>query len=291
MNDNYCNNRNKKRESIMGNELNVQSAKTEEAVVHKNIEIRSGNGLTLRGYFEGPATALEGGAKCDLIILMHGLCDSGEFDLIRKQADAYTSAGFAVLAMDFDGHGKSDGKLIDMTISKELQDAEAIIKYARRLPAVSKIIMIGHSQGGVIASIAAARHSDDVDSLVLLAPGGMIADVLRSGSCFGMKFNPDNPPESVLVFDDYLGRDYITDAMGMNLYGMADGYNGHQVLLVAGGEDPLVSEEVVKKYRGIYEKPGLDNRVEYVKVDGAPHDFCAYEIEVIDKVMSFIKSI
>lgn len=89
-------------------------------VTSMDVSIVSGNGNTLRGYLQGPETIVSQGEAGRLIILMHGLMDSSEFDLIRKQADVYAGAGYAVLAMDFNGHGKSDGRMIDMTISKEL---------------------------------------------------------------------------------------------------------------------------------------------------------------------------
>ena len=260
----------------------------EATVVHREVEISSENGLTLRGYLEGPAAVPEAGEGCPLIILMHGLMDSGEFELIRKQADACTAAGYAVLAVDFDGHGRSDGRLIDMTISRELQDAEAILAFAEEQPFVSEIILIGHSQGGVIASVTAARHSDEIGRLVLLAPGGMLADSFRSGTCFGTAFDPADPPEKVMVFDDYVGRDYIVDAMAMDLYAMAEGYHDHAVLLIAGGADPLVAEPVVRQYESVYTQPELNNSVTFTVIPDAPHDFAEHEHEVTEAVLAFL---
>ena len=254
-----------------------------------NIEITSQNGINLRGYLEGPKAALEDGESCSLIILMHGLMDSGEFGLIRKQADIYKSAGYAVLAVDFDGHGRSDGRLIDMTISREIEDAEAILAYARDLPFLSDITLIGHSQGGAVAAAIAARHSEDIDRLVLLAPGGMIADKLRAGMCFGTTFDPADPPERVVIFDDYIGRDYIVDAMALDLYAMAKGYQNRPVLLVAGREDPLVPEEVVERYREIYAAADAGNAVTLRTIEGAPHDFREHEAEVAELVLAFAR--
>ena len=271
--------------------LAVPSAMAEEkepGVTHNDVEILSDSGVTLRGYLEGPTDALNGTAACPLIILMHGLMDSGEFELIRLQADAYTAAGYAVLAVDFNGHGKSDGKLIDMTISSELQDAEAILRWAEQQPFASRLIVIGHSQGGVVASILAARHSDGIDRLVLLAPGGMLADKFRAGTCFGTSFDPADPPEKVMVFDDYVGRDYIVDAMSMDLYALAEGYHGHSVLLIAGGADPLVAEDVVRRYEQIYTRADAGNQVSFQIIPDAPHDFAGHESEVTDAVLTFL---
>ena len=215
--------------------------------------------------------------------------DSGEFELIRAQANAYTAAGYAVLAMDFNGHGRSDGALIDMTISKELQDAEAILAWAEQQTFASELVVVGHSQGGVIASILAARHSSEIGKLVLLAPGGMLADKFRAGTCFGTTFDPADPPEKVMVFDDYVGRDYIVDAMSMDLYAMAEGYRDHSVLLLAGGADPLVAEEVVRRYEAIYSNPEYVNQVTFEVIPDAPHDFAEHEDELTVAVLASLK--
>lgn len=253
-----------------------------------DVTIISKNGSTLRGYLEGPASAIEDGETCPLIILMHGLMDSGEFELIRKQADSYKTVGYAVLAVDFNGHGRSDGKLIDMTVSRELHDAEAIFAYAKQLPFVSEIILIGHSQGGIIASITAARHSEEINHLVLLAPAGALSDIMRAGSFFGQSFDPSNPPEKLMAFDDYVGRDYIMDVLALDPYGMAEGYTGHPILLIGGSEDPLVNSEVIEEYGAIYRKPEYHNEVVYKVIDGAPHDFYGFEEQLSSMVLEFL---
>ena len=262
--------------------------KQTEGTTSVTIAMISENGLTLRGYLKGPSNALENGEACPLIVLMHGLMDSNEFDLICKQADAYVEAGYAVLAMDFNGHGHSDGKLIDMTISSELQDAEAILAYAKQLPFVSSLTLIGHSQGGAVAAATAARHSDAIDRLVLLAPGGALADKIRSGSFFGTTFDPADPPEKIQAFDDYVGRNYLQDAASLDLYGMAEGYVNHSVLLIGGSEDPLVNAEAIGKYETIYRKEEAHNEVTSIEIAGAPHDFYEYEEQVISTVLTFL---
>ena len=263
-------------------------ARAGEGTMRREVCISSESGLTLRGYLLGPAAALGGKQKCPLVILMHGLMDSGEFTLIRRQADAYAQAGYAVLAVDFDGHGRSDGSLLNMTISKELADAGAILAYAQGLPFASRVILTGHSQGGVVASILAARHPDAIDDLILLAPAGMLSDRFRAGTCFGTRFAPADPPERVMVFDDYVGRTYIEDAMQLDLYALAAGYHGHPVLLLAGGEDPLVSREAVQRYKALYSRPEAGNTVTLRVIDGAPHDFAGHEDEVIMAVLTHL---
>lgn len=47
-----------------------------------------------------------------------------------------------------------------MTIFNELADANAVLSFAQQLKGVRRIYLLGHSQGGVIASLMAAYYPD-----------------------------------------------------------------------------------------------------------------------------------
>lgn len=72
-------------------------------------------------------------------------------------AKGLAKAGIASIRFDFDGHGRSEGRMQDMTIANELADADAIWEYVHSLPYVTSVGILGHSQGGVIASMTAGR--------------------------------------------------------------------------------------------------------------------------------------
>lgn len=113
-------------------------------------------------------------------------------------AKGLAAAGIASIRFDFDGHGKSEGRMQDMTVEKEIADARAVWEYARSLPYVSSIGLLGHSQGGVIASMTAERLADAgvaPEALVLIAPGSVIKDACRGGKFFNARFAPQDPPE------------------------------------------------------------------------------------------------
>ncbi len=89
-------------------------------------------------------------------------------------ADYLTRKGIAVLRADDRGVGKSTGKFANATTADFATDAEAGFAYLLSRPEVdrSRIGLIGHSEGGLIAPMLASRNSR-IAFIVLLAGGGV----------------------------------------------------------------------------------------------------------------------
>lgn len=89
-------------------------------------------------------------------------------------ADSLTRRGLAVLRYDKRGIGKSTGDYAQATSVDFAADAGAAFAYLKAQPRIAarKIGLIGHSEGGLIAPLVAAK-SPDVAFLVLLAGTGV----------------------------------------------------------------------------------------------------------------------
>lgn len=89
-------------------------------------------------------------------------------------ADFLTREGFAVLRMDDRGIGESTGSKASSGYEQLIGDVLEGIRYLRNHKNIDseRIGIMGHSQGGVLAPIAAAR-SRDVAFVVMLAGTGM----------------------------------------------------------------------------------------------------------------------
>lgn len=96
-------------------------------------------------------------------------------------ADHLTKKGIAVLRFDDRGVGKSTGDFAKATSMDFADDVESAVGYlkSRKKIEVSKIGLIGHSEGGTIATIVAGR-SQDIDFITLLAAPGIRGDSLMS---------------------------------------------------------------------------------------------------------------
>jgi len=92
-------------------------------------------------------------------------------------ADYLTRRGIAVLRMDDRGIGKSKGNFATATTLDFAQDALSGVAYLKSLSIIrpGRIGLIGHSEGGIIAPIAATR-SKDVAFIILMAGTGMTGE-------------------------------------------------------------------------------------------------------------------
>lgn len=190
--------------------------------------------------------------SCHMVILMHGIFSSKDYPPMPNIAKALAKTGIASIRFDFDGHGKSEGRMIDMTIANELADARAIWDYTSSLPYVTGISLLGHSQGGVIASMIAGHQDINPEALILLAPGAVIKEATQGGHFFGNSFDPKDPPEYIKCFHHYkLGRNYLLQTQDLDIYGVSEAFQG-PVCIIHGSEDGIVPLWCSEKYDAIY---------------------------------------
>lgn len=227
--------------------------------------------------------------RCPMVILMHGIFSSKDFTPMPAIARALAAQGIGSLRFDFNGHGRSEGLMQEITVEKEIADARAVWEYACSLPYAGAIGFLGHSQGGVIASMTAgllaAEGVRTPDAMVLIAPASVIKDACRKGKFFDATFDPSDPPEFVRCWGMMkLGRDYLLTTQVIDIYGTAAAYKG-PCRLIHGSKDTIVplwcSEEFVKLYG--------EDRASLVVVEGADHTITMKKREVVANVVSFFK--
>jgi pimeloyl-ACP methyl ester carboxylesterase len=139
--------------------------------------------ITLAGTLTFPA----GGGKFPVVILISGSGPQNRNEeLVGHKpflvlADHLTRNGIAVLRYDDRGVGMSKGNFNKATTADFANDVDAAVAYlkTRKETDLKKIGLIGHSEGGIIAPMVAARNRD-VGYIVLMAgPGVNGKDVLE----------------------------------------------------------------------------------------------------------------
>ena len=91
---------------------------------------------------------------------------------LRDIADHLTRQGITVLRYDKRGVGESTGTFGASMLSDFAADAKAALEYLRGTGKYSRVGLIGHSEGGLIAERIAAESPAEVDFIVLLAAPG-----------------------------------------------------------------------------------------------------------------------
>lgn len=120
-------------------------------------------------------------------------------------ADHLTRKGIAVLRYDKRGNGKSTGDYANATTEDFAGDCESAIAYLKSRKEIDpkRIGLIGHSEGGIIAPMVAAR-SKDLAWVVLLAGPGLKGEdflLLQSEAILTVSGANENQIASALDFN------------------------------------------------------------------------------------------
>lgn len=137
-------------------------------------------------YLSGTLTYPKDGEKFPAVILISGSGPQNRDEEIFGHkpflviADFLTRNGFAVLRYDDRGVGASTGNFSEATIYDFANDVLEAVEYLLTRPEIDpyKIGLIGHSEGGMIAQIAAVNNPENISFMIMLAGVGIPGDEL-----------------------------------------------------------------------------------------------------------------
>ena len=143
--------------------------------IEEEVTFQNGN-ITLVGTLTLP----EGESPFPTVVLISGSGaqnrdeDVFGFKIFRVIADNFTRSGIAVLRYDDRGVGNSTW-VPNATSEDFARDVEAAVKLLKNRSEISKIGLLGHSEGGIVASMV---ESDDVSFIILMAGPAIKGDEL-----------------------------------------------------------------------------------------------------------------
>ena len=115
------------------------------------------------------------------LMWLSGFCSEMTSTKASALAEWASQQGLASLRFDYSGHGRSDGRLHDGSISRWLEEAEAVFTQLSRGPQV----LIGSSMGGYIALLLmrtllarSASEAQRIRALVLIAPAWDMTELM-----------------------------------------------------------------------------------------------------------------
>jgi pimeloyl-ACP methyl ester carboxylesterase len=136
------------------------------------------NGFSLAGTLSKPANADTRPLPAVVLIGGSGTADRDELvfgvPIFGQLAGAIADAGFVVLRYDKRGVGQSGGRLESASLADFADDLRAAVRFlsARKDIDRKRIAVVGHSEGGAVAMMAAAKDKR-IAALVLVAANGV----------------------------------------------------------------------------------------------------------------------
>ena len=163
-----------------GENVRVDRSPAELGLAFESVEFRSGDGITLRGWF------LPSGDAPQTIILAHGFQSNRLSPSIPalELARSLVAGGFNVLMFDFRNSGESDGHVTTLGYL-EVKDVSGAVQWLKREKAdrARNVGLIGFSMGAAI-SILAAANEPQIEAVVADSPFSDLRSYLTANMPF-----------------------------------------------------------------------------------------------------------
>lgn len=100
------------------------------------------------------------------VIFVHGICEHlGRYDYIKEK---FIEADYNVYRYDARGHGKSEGKRGYLEeFGDYLDDLDIFVGMVKKENKGLKLILVGHSMGGLVATAYTSKYPNKVDLLAI----------------------------------------------------------------------------------------------------------------------------
>jgi len=117
-----------------------------------------------------------------VICFCHGYCDSASH-MKRFELRAFASAGYACIAMEYEGHGRSDGTIsLINDLSLTVNDARDFFEHKLSSTPMfqgKKVFLMGESLGGAVAYLCYNLSPNLFSGVVFISPMLKISDEMK----------------------------------------------------------------------------------------------------------------
>ncbi|MEY3856212.1 MAG: hypothetical protein RJA45_682 [Actinomycetota bacterium] len=230
--------------------------------------------------------------------LVHGIGEhSRRYDHVAKKLN---SLGYAVYSDDHRGHGQTGKGMVEAGITKKQGllgpgGMDAVLAEVRGLTELmksehpnTKLVMIGHSWGSMLAQRLFDKHSSDLSAFVLSGSSLLIPGIINGGK-LNKKWAhlPNATGGEWLSRDLEVGRKFRQDPLNFSesfaqVVGLLDTLKlmgkpkktidtNVPILIQAGSDDSLAGERGNVLLANAYRKLGVDDIVLFI-YDGARHE-------------------
>jgi len=215
-----------------------------------------------------------------IILVAHGLGE--HISRYNNLANNVVPLGYAVYGLDHQGHGKSEGTRVFVErFQVYLDDLYTLYSMVSKDNPGKKMVLYGHSMGGLIAVDYAVKHQQDLAGLVISAPALKPGESITAATiAMARILSAITPKLGVQALDStYLSHDKtvveaydkdplvyrgkITARLGSELFTAMKAMDSQMqfitlpLLILQGSEDKLVNQDGAKT---LYEKAGSKDK-------------------------------
>ncbi|MFH1525693.1 MAG: alpha/beta hydrolase [Bacteroidota bacterium] len=225
-----------------------------------------------------------------LAILCPGYLDSKDYKHLVGLAEVLREQGYTVVRFEPTGTWESEGDISDYTTSQYLEDIKNVLEYMLSQAGYKQILLGGHSRGGQVSILYAARDSRISIVLGIMPSSGPIEgqqreEWERTGISISQRDLPDNKDKKIefrVPFHHVLDKDQY-DAVGDAKKIKAP------IILIAGELDDLVRPDDVREIFDSANEPK-----KFLVIPGIGHDYRYNDNEVSmvnEKILEQVNSI
>lgn len=211
-----------------------------------------------------------------LVVIGHGVTGNKDRPFVVALANGLSQNGISALRFSFSGNGDSEGKFVDSTVSKEVEDLGAVLGAVKGY----EICYAGHSMGGAVGVLRAAKD-ERIRWLISLA--GMV----HTKAFAEREFGTVKPGEGSMWDEETcpLSQAYMDDMAQIASVAERGSRIKAPWLLVHGTEDDVVP---IQDSKDILEK--ANDSAELVEIQGASHVFSDnFTPVMVEKVADWVK--
>jgi len=205
-----------------------------------------------------------GQKKHPIVIAAHGFNGTHHFG--RSYFKMLNEMGYMCYTFDFPCGGiesRTDNNTVNMSVIDEQKALEDVVRYFKSRSDVDKknIVLLGSSQGGLIAALTAASMQKDISKLILEFPAFCLQD----------NWNSRYPqlsdiPDTTRVWRVPIGRQFFLELRNMNPYKAVKAYR-RPVLIIHGDADHVVPIDYSLRALKLYKDARL------LEIPNAGHGF------------------
>lgn len=212
------------------------------------------------------------------IFILHAFTGKKENQTINYLAKNLPELGYSTIQFDFSGHGESEGKLEEATISKQLNDIKSVLEQIKNIN-LTNLVIIGNSFS-IIPALAFSKKNINVKGLVLLSGRAKYLEYIDTLEKINGKYK--------LFADKFITEDFVED------YKMYDPLKiiknlDIPILIIHGDKDEIVSVNNAKLF---YNNSPANKK--FLKIiHGADHRYSDIKLkeEVLDQIRKFLANL